>query len=171
MQPLHATRESTGSRVDFAAVESAVNEILDREWRNLVSDPEAQARYARHFDRTVEEGFYEDPRRRGDSLPPPGARPNEAYILAHEAMWEPVDRYLETVGWTLDRSFRELFASSREYEDTATEHRRVFFGQFLDPDGRPVTAFMLTVPHSHAGFRFSTPMLIGLSRPIPPEAR
>ena len=92
----------------FAEIEADVNEILAREWRELCSNPEARARYGAIFERTVEDGFYLDP----DRHEAPGAGPNAAYIQSHEEMWQPVDRYLESVGLRLEASFRDLFPAS-----------------------------------------------------------
>lgn len=150
----------------LTTIEAAINEILHSEWAQLISDPAAESRYGSIFDRSVEVGFYDDRHRAHDTQPHPDAKPNEAYIQAHEAMWQPVDRYLDSVGLRLGCTFRQLFLSSREYEDSAIEHRRVFFGEMTDARGRGITAFMLTVPHSHECFRFSMPMRIALSQSI-----
>ena len=147
----------------IADVERTVNEILRREWHDLISSPDAVAYYSSIFDRTVDEGFYSDPNRVRGHGETPTWGPNEAYIRSHEKMWEPVDRYLESVHLKLESTFHELFFSSREYEDSETEHRRVFWGQLCDRDGRAVTAFMLTVPHSHECFRYSAAIQIALS--------
>lgn len=155
-------RSLDGSGADvlrFAAIEADVNEILTREWRALGSNPEARAHYGAIFERTVEDGFYLEPNRSET----PAAGPNAAYIQSHEEMWEPVDRYLESVGLRLEANFRDLFPASHEYEDLETEHRRVFWGQLCNLQGRPVTAFILTVWHSHERFHYSAPMRISLS--------
>jgi hypothetical protein len=141
-------------------VEARVNEILRRQWNELSSNPATQAYYRAIFDRTVEEGFYSDPNRASGEGS--GSGPNEAYLLSHEKMWEAVDGYLKAMHLKVDGTFRELFFSSREYEDSETEHRRVFCGHLCNFEGRPVTAFMLTVPHSHRSFRYPTPMQIVL---------
>jgi hypothetical protein len=148
-----------GDILRFAEIEADVNEILAREWRELSSNPEARARYGAIFERTVEDGFYLD----ADRHEAPGAGPNAAYIQSHEEMWQPVDRYLESVGLRLEANFRDLFPASHEYEDTETEHRRVFWGQLCNLRGTPVTAFILTVWHSHERFHFSAPMRVSLS--------
>jgi hypothetical protein len=153
--------------VPFSDIENRVNELLRDAWRTLNSDEAAQCYYRAVFDRTGEEGFYSDADRVRGNGEQPTWSPNEAYIQAHERMWAPADRYLASVGLQLDAPFRELFYSSREYKDTPSDHRRVFFGQFCNNDGVPVTAFMLTVPHSHDEFRFLVPLRISLSKRSP----
>jgi len=140
-----------------------VNAILRQAWRQLNEDRDAQRYYSSIFDRTGEEGFYSaSDRLRGEGEMPTWS-PNEAYIQSHEAMWEPVTRYLAGLGLRMQGTFRDLFRFSREYRDTETEHRRVFWGQLETAQGRPLTAFMLTVPHSHECFRYSVPMIVRLS--------
>jgi hypothetical protein len=145
----------------FATIEANVNRILHTEWERLCSSSESRAFFSAIFERTVAEGFYADPGRSSGGIPSGG--PNEAYLSSHLQMWEPVERYLESLGLRLEATFRDLFGVSREFEDSPTEHRRVFWGQLCDGAG-PVTAFMLTVPHSHECFRYSAPMHILLSR-------
>jgi hypothetical protein len=157
-----ASAEHTG--ITFRDVEERVNALLHDAWRKLNADAAALRFYHSIFDRTGEEGFYSDPDRVRGSGELPTWSPNEAYIQAHERMWKPVDKFLASVGLQLDAPFRELFYSSREYQDTISDHRRVFFGQFCDEQGVPVTAFMLTVPHSHDEFRFLVPMRIAISQ-------
>jgi len=149
--------------LDFSQIEAHVNQILRREWRKLTSNPETQAYYGAIFDHTVEEGFYCKPHRAKEPGEIPTQGPNEAYMQSHEKMWEAVDRYLESVDLQLEAGFRELFPSSREYEDSEAQHRRVFWGQLCNAAGQPVTAFMLTVPHSHECFRYFAPLEISLS--------
>jgi hypothetical protein len=150
----------------FVEIEARMNEILGQEWQELVSDPEAQAYYGSIFERSVEGGFYSDPQRGNVPGQLPASGPNEAYIQSHEKMWEAVDRYLAAVDLKLEGAFRHLFSSSREYEDSETEHRRVFCGQLCNAEGKPLTSFMLTVPHSHERFRYSAPMQIALSKGV-----
>lgn len=152
------------ARVSIRDVEDRVNALLHDAWRKLNTDQAALRFYGSIFDRTGEEGFYSDPDRVRASGEQPTWSPNEAYIQAHERMWQPVEEFLASVGLQLDAPFRELFYSSREYKDTVSDHRRVFFGQLCDDQRVPVTAFMLTVPHSHDEFRFLVPMRISISR-------
>jgi hypothetical protein len=157
------SRMTAAGDLCFADIEDELNAILRAEWQRLNADEEAQRFYRSVFDRTGEEGFYSHPDRVRGQGEQPTWTPNEAYIQAHERMWGAAARHLESLGLQLDAPFRELFYSSREYQDTASDHRRVFFGQFCDAGGTPVTAFMLTVPHSHDEFRFLVPLRISIS--------
>jgi hypothetical protein len=67
----------------------------------------------------------------------------------------------------LEKNLRELFYLSREYRDHAAEHRRIFHGQLVDRrQGRPVTYFMLNIPHSHAGFKYPIPPRIHIAESL-----
>jgi hypothetical protein len=164
MRGMTESANAAHTRISCRDVEDRVNALLHDAWRKLNADRAALCFYRSIFDRTGEEGFYSDPDRVSGSGEQPTWSPNEAYIQAHERMWQPVAEFLASVGLQLDAPFRELFYSSREYKDTLSDHRRVFFGQFCDVQGTPVTAFMLTVPHSHDEFRFLVPMRIAISQ-------
>src|SRR5262249_23272582 len=96
-------------------------------------------------------------------------KPNPAYIQSLIAMWEGDGggsgrTELERRGLTLERSLEDLFYESHEYEDTEFNHRRVFQGHLVEIEsGRPVTFFMLTVPHSPDRFDLVSPPVIATS--------
>lgn len=55
----------------------------------------------------------------------------------------------------LEKSLRELFYLSHEYEDNVDCHRRVFHGHVVHGElATPITYFMMTVPHSHTRFEY-----------------
>jgi hypothetical protein len=154
---------------DGASLERDVNAELSRAHVAIMSDPERVATYQGMFDRTVETGFYgEDSPIRGHGEKPTW-KPNPAYITSLVAMWEGDDdgsgkAELERRGLTLERPLEELFYDSHEYEDTELSHRRVFQGHLVDiASRRPVTFFMLTVPHSHERFDLVQPPVIAVS--------
>ncbi len=158
--------------VDFAIVEGELNAAMERAYSAILSDPDRVAEYSAMFDRSGESGFYgpESPvKGRGEQ---PTWQPNPAYMRSLEAIWEgdeegSAERLLARSGVVLERSLYDLFFDSREYEDTEHNHRRVFSGQILEADGgRPLTFFMLTVPHSHERFELTTPPVIAISRAL-----
>jgi hypothetical protein len=160
--------------IDFASVEAEINSRLAVAWDAIMSDAERVAAYQAMFDRSGEAGFY-DPegpvKGRGEQ---PSWEPNPAYIKSLEAMWYPdggrwqsSQEVLDGHALKLERTLYELFFDSREYEDTEHVHRRVFSGHIVDDaSGRPVTFFMLTVPHSHERFELSTAPVIAISRAL-----
>src|SRR5262249_10040557 len=107
--------------------------------------------------RSSETGFYaseQGPRGRGET---PAWAPNPAYMESLEDMWRPVEALLERNGLALEKTLQELFYLSHEYRDHAAEHRRIFHDQLVDTGQRkPLTYFMLNIPHSHAGFDYPT---------------
>ena len=147
---------------NFEILETEINRILENSWQSLVGDPEVVNHYSAIFDRTSESGFYsgEGPRGSGEL---PVWSPNEAYMQSLEKMWQPVAEYLKEKGITLDISLRNLFPTTREYKDTPIHHRRVFVGQ-LCSEGKAVTLFMLTVPHSHEKFEYISAPHIQISK-------
>lgn len=170
MDRLSASLACAAGTIGCSEIEARINEILRQEWNALSSNPERKAYYSAIFEQTVEGGFYSDPRRSNRDGEAPTSDPNEAYIRCHEEMWEKVDVYLSSLPLALETGFRELFPSSREYEDSETEHRRVFRGRLCDSAGRPVATFALTVPHSHQRFRISAPMQLALAKIEPRHA-
>jgi hypothetical protein len=157
---------------DFAVLESEVNTALALAWREIVADPARVERYQSMFDRAGEAGFYgPDSLVKGQGEQPTW-QPNPAYMKSLEAMWEgdgdgSCSQLLGSRGLALERSLYELFFVSREYEDTENHHRRVFNGHVLDVrSGRPLTFFMLTVPHSHERFELTTAPVVAISRTL-----
>src|SRR5262249_26246911 len=81
--------------------------------------------------------------------------------VAYDA--RPFDRSAETGfdasgigprGVALEKTLGELFDLSHEYRGHAAEHRRILHGQLVERRcRRPVTYFMLKIPHSHTGFQ------------------
>ena len=157
---------------DFAVLESEVNTALARAWREIVADPARVEQYQSMFDRTSEAGFYgPDGPIKGQGEQPTW-QPNPAYMKSLEAMWEgdedgSCSHLLASRELALERSLYELFFVSREYEDSENHHRRVFNGHVLDArSGRPLTFFMLTVPHSHERFELTTAPVVAISRTL-----
>ncbi len=148
----------------FQQLESEMNTILSSACARLMSDDEKVAYYSSLFDRTSESGFYASaagPRGEGEQ---PTWSPNPAYMDSLEELWIDVEAKLAESGLTLEKTLRELFYLSHEYMDQTADHRRVFHGQLIDVErGKPVTYFMLSIPHSHAGFRYITPPYIQIS--------
>jgi hypothetical protein len=160
---------------DFAALEQEVNDRFQRSRDAIMGEPAQVERYQSMFDRSGESGFY-DPNGpiRGEGEQPTW-EPNPAYIRSLEAMWDATEgddwgsseELLASHGLKLERSLYELFFDSREYEDTEHVHRRVFFGHIVQSeDDKPVTFFMLTVPHSHERFELSTAPVMVISQPL-----
>lgn len=138
----------------FEELEQDINAILERSFQLLMASDAEVAQYRSQFDRSSESGFYRAgmPKGRGEQ---PTWSPNPAYINSLEKMCEPVLKQLANYGLQLEKSLRELFFLSHEYEDSGECHRRVFHGQVVDGERRsPVTYFMMVVPHSHARFEY-----------------
>lgn len=151
----------------FATLEQELNEILSKACRELMSSPAKVEQFGRLFDRTHETGFYReggDVRGQGEQ---PTWSPNPAYMDSIEEIWTEADARLEESDLALEKSLRELFFSSHEYQDRENDHRRVFHGHLIDKTtGIPRTFFMLTVPHSHDGFRYVDAPSIRLSEEL-----
>src|SRR5215467_8758081 len=130
----------------------------------LMSSPLKVEHFSRLFDRTQEAGFYADKSQvRGHGEQPTWAR-NPAYMNSLEELWVGAAARLDQDGLSLKTSLRDLFPSSREYHDSENDHHRVFYEQLVDKETQtPKTAFMLTVPHSHDGFRYVEAPVIRLS--------
>lgn len=154
------------SNINLGDVERKINEILRGKCEEILSDS-AQVRYfSSIFDRTSEEGFYtsvEGPAGKGEK---PTWSPNEAYMQSAERMWEPVLEYIAVTELQTDKSLRDLFPETREYKDTETNHRRVFFGQLCNNQREPITAFMLTIAHSHEKFWYPEVPYVFISRKL-----
>jgi hypothetical protein len=160
---------------DFAALERQINDRFVESRDKIMGDPAQIEKYQAMFDRTGEEGFYDEGgpiRGEGEQ---PTWEPNPAYMKSLEAMWEAQEgdgwgsseELLAANGLKLERTLYELFFDSREYEDTEHVHRRVFYGHIVDTETKvPVTFFMLTVPHSHERFELSTAPVMVISHPL-----
>ncbi len=151
--------------INFDALEKKINSILENEFVALANDSARLAHYSSLFDRRSEDGFYrtlEGPRGLGEQ---PTWHPNEAYMQSIEAMWQPVGALLNEHGLRASQSLRESFPSTREYQDFPAVHRRVFIGQFVQNE-KPITLFMLTVPHSHEKFHYSQAPIISISKSL-----
>lgn len=137
------------------SIQAEVNQSLDEAFASLVSDEHQVRHYAALFDRSVEGDFYSRPDGpRGEGERPTWA-PNPAYMDSLEALWIGPQRILKAAGLDLEKNLRQLFYESVEYKDYDHDHRRVFYGQLVDTtDRRPVTFFILNVPHSHEGFKY-----------------
>jgi len=148
----------------YRHVESEINAILTAACDRLMSDEEKVAHYSQLFDRSSESGFYASPNApRGEGEQPTWS-PNPAYMDSIEELWIPVEGKLKDYGLALEKTLRELFYLSHEYKDRKQDHRRVFHGQFVDIErGVPVTYFMMSIPHSHDGFRYVTAPQIQIS--------
>lgn len=153
---------------DFETVQRQINGALRDSLRQIESNPDKFQRFADRFDRTAEAGFYSGegaPRAEGET---PTWSPNPAYIESLEEMWESALRVLKNHGLEPDSPIREQFDSSREYKDSPASHRRVFIGQLVSRiSGKPVTLYVLTVPHSHDRFEYVVPPHIHLSKSLP----
>jgi hypothetical protein len=151
----------------FEILEAEISQILENSWRELLADPSKVAYYASVFDRSVETGFYSNhiaARGQGET---PSWHPNPAYMESLEDMWRPVEGLLERKGLALEKTLRELFYLSHEYRDHAADHRRVFHGHVVETTSRkPVTYFMLNIPHSHAGFKYLTPPRVQIAESL-----
>jgi hypothetical protein len=151
----------------FELLEAEINGVLHDSCRKLLADPVKVAHYAGAFDRSAETGFYTSdvgPRGKGET---PAWAPNPAYMESLEEIWEPVASLLESKGLALEKTLRELFYRSHEYRDHAADHRRIFHGHLIDAGRRrPVTYFMLNIPHSHAGFAYPTPPRIQIAESL-----
>lgn len=160
--------DQAGSRAaSLESLEHDINDILHRAWLALMNDPAACGRYSALFDRTVEGQFYAAPNQvKGEGEQPTWA-PNPAYMQSLEFLWEGCEPLLTTNGLGLEKPLREAFYESREYKDFDDVHRRVFVGQLLDTStGIPSTLYLLSVPHSHAGFDLSEAPTIVISRTL-----
>jgi hypothetical protein len=164
--------EISMSTTDFAALELEVNAALARASAAITTDPAQVAMYSAMFDRTGESGFY------GPDAPVKGRgeqptwEPNPAYMKSLEAIWDgeqagSAQQLFSERGLALERPLYDMFFDSHEYEDSERNHRRVFHGHILQaPEGRPLTFFMLTVPHSHQQFELTTAPVIAISRAL-----
>jgi hypothetical protein len=154
---------------EMAVLEHDVNIELNRAHAAIMGDPARVATYQGMFDRSVETGFYgANSPIRGEGEKPTW-KPNPAYIDSLVAMWEGDDdgssrAELARRGLALERTLEELFYDSHEYEDTTLNHRRVFQGHLVEIESaKPVTFFMLTIPHSHECFDLVSPPVIAIS--------
>lgn len=162
----HATPHtpSRPEQASFAGLEQELNEILSRACEALMGSPAKVKHFAGLFDRTHESGFYTNSDRIRGQGEQPTWSPNPAYIDSLEEMWTEAAARLEQRGLALEKGLRELFFTSHEYHDRENDHRRVFHGHLVDKQtGVPRTFFMLTVPHSHDGFRYVDAPAIRLS--------
>ena len=155
---------ATRPPVDIAKLQHTTNSILSQSCAAIIGDEAKATHYAKLFDRSSEAGFYASaagPRGEGET---PTWSPNPAYMDSLEEMWTPVEALLSDHGLRLEKTLRELFFLSVEYKDRAADHRRVFHGQLVNADtGKPVTYFMLNIPHSHGGFKYLTPPRIQIA--------
>jgi hypothetical protein len=160
-------RTQPGAESLFVRLEREINDIMREACQLLMSSPSKVEHFSRLFDRTQEAGFYADKSQvRGHGEQPTWA-PNPAYMNSLEEIWVGAAARLDEEGLSLETSLRDLFSSSREYHDRENDHRRVFYGQLIDHATRiPKTAFMLTVPHSHDGFRYVEAPVIRLSEEL-----
>lgn len=158
---------STTQRPSCAGLERELNAVLSQACHELMGSQARVEHFANMFDRTHEAGFYAaggPVRGQGEQ---PTWKPNPAYIDSLEEMWTGVEECLDGRGLALEKTLRELFFTSHEYHDRVNDHRRVFHGQLLEKEsGIPRTFFMLTVPHSHDGFRYVEPPVIRLSEEL-----
>jgi len=140
---------------NFKEIENDINTSMKNTFKVLDSDQEKKKYFASLFDRTVEEGFYKNNSpRKGEGEKPTWA-PNPAYMDSLEYLCEGSLKILKDHGLKLEKTLKELFYESREYKDYTTTHRRVFFGQILSiSTSKPVTMFLLSVPHSHKCFEY-----------------
>jgi hypothetical protein len=142
---------------NFSQLETDLNAAMEKSCSEILSSESKTAYYAGLFDRSSEAGFYNSPAGPKGDGEKPDWQPNPAYMDSLEEMWLPAEALLRESGLTLEKTLRELFFQSREYRDRAADHRRVFVGQMVESEsGRPVTCFMLNIPHSHDGFRYLT---------------
>lgn len=157
----------SAQRPNCVGLELELNAILAEACHGLMSSRARVEHFASLFDRTHEAGFYAaggPVRGEGEQ---PTWKPNPAYIDSLEEMWTGVEECLDRRGLALESPLRELFFTSHEYHDRVNDHRRVFHGQVVDKvSGIPRTFFMLTVPHSHDGFRYVEPPVIRLSEEL-----
>jgi hypothetical protein len=151
-------------------LERELNQVLSTACGELMGSPPRVEHFARLFDRTHESGFYtQSSGVRGQGEQPTWS-PNPAYIDSLEEIWVGAAECLDRRGLALDKSLRELFFTSHEYHDRENDHRRVFHGHLVEREtGVPRTFFMLTVPHSHDGFRYVEAPVIRLSEELLPE--
>jgi hypothetical protein len=151
----------------FAVLEAEIRQILEQSLRELLADASKVEHFANTFDRSVETGFYSDRVIALGQGETPSWHPNPAYMDSLEYLWRPVEALLESKGLALEKSLRELFYLSHEYKDHAADHRRVFHGHILDRTSRkPVTYFMLNIPHSHSGFKYLTPPRVQIAESL-----
>lgn len=138
------------------SLERELNELLKTRWMLLNDDIKIQQKFISTFD----QGNHH---RMGIGEKPTWS-PNEAYMSSLEWLWQPAEEQLNHYNLAIDASLRNLFQESREYLDDETEHRRIFYGQIVDaPTKFGITAFMLTVPHSHRCFCYPAPVTIQIS--------
>lgn len=137
-------------------LEQRLNQLLCERWKLLNSDSELQQKFisifaqGNHFRMGVGEK--------------PTWSPNESYMASLEWLWQPAEELLNLHQLATDEPLRILFEESREYLDDETEHRRIFYGQIVDASTKlGITAFMLTVPHSHRCFCYPAPVTIQIS--------
>lgn len=148
----------------FNAIEDEINQILNEACQIMLATEDKVSYYSSLFDRSSETGFYsgkKGPRGEGEQ---PTWAPNPAYMDSLEELWVPVDEKLKKYGLTLEKPLRELFYQSHEYKDKKSDHRRVFHGQLVDMENRkPVTYFMINIPHSHTHFNYVRPPQIQIA--------
>jgi len=153
---------------DFEKLESDINVAMEAALREILSTPGKISEYSSKFDRRKEEGFYNSepgPIGTGET---PNWEPNPAYMDSLEEIWAPAEEVLNSQGLIIDVPLRIAFSKSREYKDSLNCHRRVFVGQILqEKDGKALTVFLLTVPHSHHLFEYVTSPTIYFSKTLP----
>jgi hypothetical protein len=148
----------------LVGLEQELNEILSKACEELMGSPARVEHFAGLFDRSHETGFYANTDRIRGQGEQPTWSPNPAYIDSLEEMWTEAAARLDQRGLALEKGLRDLFFTSHEYHDRENDHRRVFHGHLVDKvTGIPRTFFMLTVPHSHDGFRYVDAPAIRLS--------
>ena len=97
----------------------------------------------------------------------PSWEPNQAYMQSLEWIWSGCETNLTKSNLAIIKSLTELFKESREFKDSGCQHRRIFYGQLMNMDNNiPVTAFMLSAPHSHDKFLYPAPIQIHISYPL-----
>lgn len=146
-------------------LEDEINAVLNESYLRTVNDNETMEHLANVYRSEVERGFYEG-KHEAEGEFPGERRPNEAFMKIAEDMWSPVKDYLnENTDLYSQKSLRELFKTSREY-DLAEYDMRIFIGHLLEKATRNFVAlFVLYIPHDnpdHSKFNMPEPFHINL---------
>jgi len=151
--------------INMTELESELNAVLKESYFKLVNDHANMEALASIYRSEVENGFYEG-KHEPEGEFPGERRPNEAFMKIAEDIWSPVEDYLnKNTDLCSQKSLRELFKTSREYE-LAEYDVRIFFGHLLEKATKNVfTLFVLYIPHDnpdHSKFNMPEPFQIRL---------
>ena len=150
---------------DIAKLETKLNAVLKESYLKVVNDNVRMEDLSNLYRSEVERGFYEG-KHEGEGEFPGERRPNAAFMKIAEEIWSMAEDYLSTkTDYVPQKSLRELFKTSTEYELTEYD-MRIFIGHLLEKRTKKFWAlFVLYIPHdnpNHTKFNMPEPFQIRL---------